>query len=820
MLNKFQNARVMLSRIVEWYNEIKENTVPCEFEIIRKDVELIDSKLQIALHSATWSEYNQTYISDLHSDIKSLHVRSVLTKENITKIIKSLKSWGSLPMYFRHEGVKTALMMPEDFEAMMHRRHADCQRSKKLIDFIMDENFRLFFGLPLKTHVKKTTEQVVVKRQVVETIETLKSVDDDTDLSFERPSETSVKETDKAAQVSSSMVINRSLKSQSTGKSSIISNDSFDLEKTAEQLKLFRPYEQFIDSVIWNEIREALRISIKYIKVEMENRLEQSLPIFEAKLELQIPSIVYIPQMSTTTNPPSGLFEIMNTMLVRILSISEMLPLVAQPKTSLEDCRIETFSVFLETAGAREDHEVAEIKNMQTNIISLTRDTITDAIGFANSFERYNFLWLSDKKVCLENFLKYGQILTPEEVEKAEEGTLELPAKSPSLDDFKQVIDFYTELLEDISKYDIFHVFNSWLRVNMKGLKFSLINEISKWNYLFKKFLKDKVERDLRELDVFITQSTESLQQKATNEDSVTLLKILKTVGGINTRERQVNGMFGPLKSIVSLLKSYDLTFDDYVNNQFAELPERWITLKKLSAFVKQTIAPIQAYQVDLIKRRIYLFDLRTKFYHEKFIKSPFFRVPCANVYQLCDVVHEELKEMEKQIVSLRESAVHFQLNQPEEVKLMQCRKLIRMVKHIWDFLHAVSSCIDDWKMTPWKKINVEDMETECKRFSKEMRNFDKELKALKPFIETEAMIKNLLTSLRAITELQNPAIRERHWTELMVATKVSRRRLSDPQSPFRHQKPSPSLSHSFKTTHEKLTFVIGSGNFFPLLRS
>lgn len=128
---------------------------------------------------------------------------------------------------------------------------------------------------------------------------------------------------------------------------------------------------------------------------------------------------------------------------------------------------------------------------------------------------------------------------------------------------------------------------------------------------------------------------------------------------------------------------------------------------------------------------------------------------------------------METQFTNLRESAIHFQLNQPDDMKLSQCRKLVKVVKHVWDFMHAVSSCIEDWKMTAWKKINVEDMEAECKRFTKEMRNFDKETKHLKPYLETEMMIKNLLTSLRAITDLTNPAIRERHWLELMRATKV-----------------------------------------------
>lgn len=83
------------------------------------------------------------------------------------------------------------------------------------------------------------------------------------------------------------------------------------------------------------------------------------------------------------------------------------------------------------------------------------------------------------------------------------------------------------------------------------------------------------------------------------------------------------------------------------------------------------------------------------------------------------------------------------------------------------------SSCIDEWKTTPWKKIDVEAMELELKKYGKEFRAMDKEIKGWDVFIQAEAVIKNMLTSLRAITELQNPAIRDRHWKQLMQATKV-----------------------------------------------
>ena len=50
----------------------------------------------------------------------------------------------------------------------------------------------------------------------------------------------------------------------------------------------------------------------------------------------------------------------------------------------------------------------------------------------------------------------------------------------------------------------------------------------------------------------------------------------------------------------------------------------------------------------------------------------------------------------------------------------------------------------------------------------------DKEARAWDVFNGLDADVKNMMTSLRAVAELQNPAIRDRHWHELMRATKVN----------------------------------------------
>lgn len=46
-------------------------------------------------------------------------------------------------------------------------------------------------------------------------------------------------------------------------------------------------------------------------------------------------------------------------------------------------------------------------------------------------------------------------------------------------------------------------------------------------------------------------------------------------------------------------------------------------------------------------------------------------------------------------------------------------------------------------------------------------------MKEWEVYINLDSMTKDMITALRAITELQNPAIRQRHWDQLMAATKV-----------------------------------------------
>lgn len=55
------------------------------------------------------------------------------------------------------------------------------------------------------------------------------------------------------------------------------------------------------------------------------------------------------------------------------------------------------------------------------------------------------------------------------------------------------------------------------------------------------------------------------------------------------------------------------------------ELPEQWNTLKKLSVSMKQTVAPLQANEVNILRRKLASFDVKQHEFRENFRKkAPF----------------------------------------------------------------------------------------------------------------------------------------------------------------------------------------------------
>ncbi|KAK2515606.1 hypothetical protein Q9233_014119 [Columba guinea] len=375
---------------------------------------------------------------------------------------------------------------------------------------------------------------------------------------------------------------------------------------------------------------------------------------------------------------------------------------------------------------------MADLADMRHKLMGRVQAVMTACCDYRSAFDHYSYLYGEDTKEFFRQFLLYGHILTAAEIEAhAENGVPESP---PTLQQFREQIDSYEKIYEEVNRIEPISIFQSWMKVDARPFKASLLN-------------------------------------------------VIKCV---------TNAMFEPLKQTVELLKTYEQELPEEVYKQLevgenlwwtrrfakqpmskSELPEKWNNIKKLAIAVKQHVAPLQANEMTVLRKSCAAFDVEQHRFRERFRKEAPFRFDTKKPYQLLDTKHIEIKQMESAMTSIYESAGLFEVMVPDYKQLKQCRKELCLLKELWDMISLVGTCLDDWQTTKWVDINVENMDLECKKFAREIRNLDKEVRAWDAFSGLDSKVKNMLTALKAVAEPQNPAIRERHWNQLMQVTGV-----------------------------------------------
>ncbi|XP_070335216.1 dynein axonemal heavy chain 9 isoform X5 [Odocoileus virginianus] len=518
---------------------------------------------------------------------------------------------------------------------------------------------------------------------------------------------------------------------------------------------IWKTYVNYIDDMLLDGFFLAIECSLKYLLENTECKAGLT-PIFEAQLSLAIPELVFCPSLEPGVK--GGFYDLVEGLVTSIFSIASLVPRLSPENGSPH------YQVDLEA--------MAELAGLRGELMGRVQAMMALCGDYQRTLSQYSCLYTEDRKEALGQFLLYGRMLTAEEVEAhAEDG---IPENPPLLHQFRAQIDSYEKLHEDVCRLEPVQVFDSWMKIDARPFKASLLNIIKKWSLTFKQHLVDHVTDSLADLEAFIKNSENGLLKKVEKGDFQGLVEIMGHLMALKERQSSTDEMFEPLKQTIELLKTYGQELPETVFEQLEELPEKWNNIKKTAVIVRQQVAPLQANEVTLLRQRCTAFQAEQQSFRERFRREAPFRFDSTDPHQTLDAWHLEIQQMESTMASISASASLFEVTVPDYKQLRQCRKEACQLKELWDTIGMVTSSIHAWETTRWKDIDVEAMDLECKKFTRNIRNLDKEVRAWEAFTGLESTVLDTLTSLRAVAELQNPAIRERHWRQLMQATGVT----------------------------------------------
>uniref|UniRef100_A0A8C4HI55 Dynein, axonemal, heavy polypeptide 9 like n=1 Tax=Dicentrarchus labrax TaxID=13489 RepID=A0A8C4HI55_DICLA len=493
----------------------------------------------------------------------------------------------------------------------------------------------------------------------------------------------------------------------------------------------WQAYTDYVDRMILTGFSSAVRCSLQYFMDNTDAALRIT-PLFEVQLVLNSNEMTFDPSLDFSHN--GNFYDIVDKMVANITNTASFIPRVAKHK------QLDNYQVLYKL-DSRFIHSVIVCVDFQVR-------------EYQGSFASYRYLWTDDRSEFMRQFLLYGHVLSTEEAELYAD--YELKKNPPTLDNFKEQINLFESLYIRVSKMEDRRVFCGWLQLDIRPFKHTLMNVIKRWN------------AHMNKLSSFVEDTAHGLSKKVSDGDYAGLVDIMGHLMAIRDRQISTEQHFKPLKSTAELLKTYGQQLPESVYTQLEELPEKWKSLRKIAFTVKHEVAPLQSNEVSVIRRKCVRFEVKQHEFREQFRTEPIFKIN-----HLCLQSNRVVAVMEAEMKKLQDTADLFEVNFPDYKQLRQCRSDIILVKAVWDMVIFVKTSIEDWTKTPWKEINVEQMDMELRRFAKEMKVLEKEVRVWDVYMGLESTVKNLLTSLRAVNELQNSAVRERHWQQLMNTTRV-----------------------------------------------
>ncbi|XP_034084207.1 dynein heavy chain 11, axonemal [Gymnodraco acuticeps] len=516
----------------------------------------------------------------------------------------------------------------------------------------------------------------------------------------------------------------------------------------------WQSYLEHVDEMVVEGLFSFISHSLQFFANNMESWPSPT-PLFESQLMLSSSGMVFLPSLEQDAG--DGLYELIEGLVGDIFKTSVNINRIAAHHST------ESYQDLMD--------DMLDLLDLRQEIMERVENVLKEAINDQRKFDCYTHLWQDDRAEFLGQFLLYGRVLTAEEMEA--HGADGLPESPPTIDNFKEQIDYYEDLYADISKLEDFKVFNGWFRVDIKFFKVSLLNTVKKWSWLFKEHLLTYVTNSLDELQKFVRATVEGLGQPVATGNHRGLVEVMSHLLAVRDRQAATDKMFEPFRDTVILLEQYGVIIPDQVHSQLEELPEKWSGAKKLALKVRHEVAPMQNAEVMVIRKRCMTFEVKQSKFREMFRATAPFRYNAVRPYISLEKSEKAVRDMEKEVAELQESMNLFDVTIPDYRDIKSCRREITVLKELWDIVVFVQSSVENWTMTKWRQINVDQMDGELRRFAKDIRNLDKEARIWDVYSGLDLYVKNLLTSLRAVSQLQDLAIRERHWVQLIRITQM-----------------------------------------------
>ncbi|XP_052258855.1 uncharacterized protein LOC127863384 isoform X2 [Dreissena polymorpha] len=578
--------------------------------------------------------------------------------------------------------------------------------------------------------------------------------------------------------------------------------NSFEAVQISQASPAWQDFIDYIDAIVLDGLKQATLTSLKtmlnnLVQANMAEDDDSLIPILTIRLELIDHRVAFRPPLDQTTSVIS-VQELVLQWLDGFLARGRLVKMLG-PKGTYQDY-----------ISADE-----EVKQLLIDINKLVEENSEECKKLLEIFSDYAFLWLQDVNITFEEFLRGN--LTPNPLRSpnralagsirqqmaersrsasrastassvrsaAAMGTAErtfltpkhaqanMPSNVPSLDEFDAEIEIYRTARDEIQSLEDFHNVG-WLRVDLQPIKQVLTTYAAKWMWTFTKYLSDQVTHMLERLDDFLKRIEPEIESITGEErDTASFMKMMRLFNEVSAQQSEMDGKFAAMHRTVLLLKKYGQKLPDKTQQLFNAAPSRWNNLKTKVSLAKQRLGPRIQEESVRITQDLEAFGRRVIAISKELENSEVYNRECLidDAWNKIDSFSKRLTVLENEAQDLIELQELLEASVVDFNTLPTCRHELNNLKQVWETVRVIDDQQDEWKRNRWQKMNTKFLREETNKQLEIVRGLPEDVFTWDIYMGLHESITNIQACLPLIDDLSNPAMRTRHWKQLVRVT-------------------------------------------------
>ncbi|XP_063809812.1 uncharacterized protein LOC135027842 isoform X3 [Pseudophryne corroboree] len=343
----------------------------------------------------------------------------------------------------------------------------------------------------------------------------------------------------------------------------------------------------------------------------------------------------------------------------------------------------------------------------------------------------------------------------------------------PLLEDFDNEISIYKAARNSIQRLPD-HQQCRWIQVDFQPVKQVLSAYALKWMWIFTKYLIDQTTGTLKSLDSFLRRTEPQIESITGEErDTGSFMKMMHLFNEVSSKQAEMEVQFTVLQKTVTLLGKHEMALPTDSEFLYKTMPARWNSMKTKVSLAKQRLGPRIQQEADLVTRDLERFQHKLDILGPDIETSDVYKYECTsqeafriiqNFSSQVQVLQSEAKDLKELQELLEATVVDFSI-------LNNCEDLLQNLSLVWQQVDSILKEQDIWKKELWQDMDTEELYNRTRQHLLLLQSLPREVQEWDVYMQALEAVNIMHLTLPLIDDLSNPAMRTRHWKQLVRQT-------------------------------------------------